>query len=114
MLEELLEKISNNSGIQSCGIFDQNGLLICSQGNQHNLETMVSTMHGILDKNNKKFHTLNIEPIDCITLIGETGTSLFWPLKESSALGIILEAETNLGEIRRIVTPLLQRIDDLI
>jgi predicted regulator of Ras-like GTPase activity (Roadblock/LC7/MglB family) len=114
MLEGLLEDISNNPGIHSCGIFDQNGLLICSKGSRNNLETMVSTMQSLIDNNKNSFHSLNIDPINCITLIGETGTSLFWPLKDSAALGILIQAETNLGEIRRIVTPLLQRIETLI
>ena len=114
MLEDLLEDISKNPGIHSCGIFDKNGLLICSKGSQNNLETMVSTMQGLIEKNNNTFHSLNIDPINCITLIGETGTSLFWPLKDSAALGIMIKVETNLGEIRRVVTPLLQRIEDLI
>ena len=75
---------------------------------------MISTMHSIIDNNNHKFQSLNLEPVNCITLIGETGTSLFWPLKESSALGMMIHSDTNLGEIRRMVKPLLERIESLI
>ena len=114
MIDELLEQISNNSGILSCGIFDSNGLLISSNGNKYTLEKISSSMDRIIDENTTQFNSLNIDPVDCITLIGEDGISLFWPLENSSSVALIVEINANLGEIRRIVKPLLPRINELV
>ena len=114
MIEDLLEKISNNPDIESCGIFDLNGLSIVSIGNKTNLDKISNSMHRIIDENSKQFLSLGVEPIECITLIGENGISLFWPLKESSALALNVNPETNLGKIRKEVNDLIPRIIDLI
>ena len=114
MIEDLLEKISKNSDVESCGIFDSKGLLITSSGNKNNLDKISNSMHRIIDENSKQFLSLGVEPIDCITLIGENGISLFWPLKESSALVLNVNSNTNLGKIRKEVIDLIPRIIDLI
>ena len=114
MIEDLLEKISNNPDIKSCGIFDLNGLSIVSIGNKPNLDKISNSMHRIIDENSKQFLSLGVEPIECITLIGENGISLFWPLKESSAFALNVNPETNLGKIRKEVNDLIPRIIDLI
>tara|TARA_B100001778_G_C18567717_1_gene620955 strand:- start:27 stop:371 length:345 start_codon:yes stop_codon:yes gene_type:complete len=114
MIEDLLEKISNNPDIESCGIFDLNGLSIVSIGNKTNLDKISNSMHRIIDENSKQFLSLGVEPIECITLIGENGISLFWPLKESSSLALYVNPETNLGKIRKEVNDLIPRIIDLI
>ena len=114
MIEDLLEEITNNPGVLSCGIFDGNGLLICSMGDRKQLEKITSSMHRLIDDNSKQLNSLEIEPVDCITLIGEKGISLFWPLKNSSSLALMAQSESNLGEIRRVIKPLLSRLRDLI
>jgi len=114
MIEDLLEAISNNSGVLSCGIFDSNGLLICSVGSNIILEKISSSMHRVINENSSQFYSLNINPVDCITLIGEEGISLFWPLENSSSLALMVKIDANLGNIRRVVKPLLTRINELI
>ncbi|MBJ99400.1 MAG: hypothetical protein CMB48_00035 [Euryarchaeota archaeon] len=114
MIEDLLEQISNNSSVESCGIFDLNGLLIVSSGNKDHLDKISNSMHRILDENSKQFHSLDVEPINCITLIGEKGITLFWPLKESSALVLKIDGEGNLGMIRKQISELIPRIESLI
>ncbi len=114
MIEDLLEEISNNSGILSCGVFDSNGLLVTAKGNKTMLEKIASSMHRVIDENSTQFNSLNIDPVECITLIGEEGISLFWPLENSSSLALMAQIDANLGDLRRIVKPLLTRINDLI
>jgi len=114
MIEDLLEQISNNSGILSCGVFDSNGLLVSAKGNKVILEKIASSMHRVIDENSTQFNSLNIAPLECITLIGEEGISLFWPLENSASLALMAQIDANLGDIRRIVKPLLTRINDLI
>ncbi|MAK05310.1 MAG: hypothetical protein CMA03_05445 [Euryarchaeota archaeon] len=114
MIEDLLEQISNNSSVDSCGIFDLNGLLIVSNGNKDHLDKISNSMHRILDENSKQFLSLDIEPINCITLIGEKGMTLFWPLKESAALALKVDSDANLGMIRKQINELIPRIESLI
>ena len=114
MIEDLLGEITNNSAILSCGVFDSNGLLISSKGSKDTLEKISSSMHRIINENFDQLNSLNINPVECITLIGDEGISLFWPLENSSALALMVQIDANLGEIRRVVKPLLTRINDLI
>ena len=114
MIEDLLEIISNNSGIISSGIFDKNGLLICSFGDKETVNKIANVMQRIVNENHNQFYSLDIEPINCLTLIGETGTSLFWPLEKSSSLAIKIDPQANLGKIRRTVEEILPRISNLI
>ena len=114
MIEDLLEKISNNTDVDSCGIFDSKGLLIISRGNKTNLDKISNSMHRIIDENSKQFLSVGVEPVNCITLIGENGISLFWPLKDSSSLSLNVKHNTNLGKIRKEVNDLIPRIIDLI
>ena len=114
MIEDLLEKISNNNDVDSCGIFDSKGLLIVSSGKRTNLDKISNSMHRIIDENCKQFQSVGVEPINCITLIGENGISLFWPLKNYSSLALKVRHNTNLGKIRKEVNDLIHRIIDLI
>lgn len=114
MIDDLLKEITNNPGVLSGGIFDENGLLISSIGDKRQLEKIVSSMQRVIDDNSTQLSTLDINPVDCITLIGEEGISLFWPLQKSSSLALMAHSNSNLGEIRRVVKPLIPRMIELI
>tara|TARA_B100001113_G_C21114058_1_gene624585 strand:+ start:1905 stop:2249 length:345 start_codon:yes stop_codon:yes gene_type:complete len=114
MIEDLLEIISNISGIISSGIFDEKGLLICYFGDRETTNKIANTMQRIVNENHNQFYSLNLEPITCLTLIGDTGTSLFWPLNKSSSLAMMIDNDANLGKIRRNVENYLPRIKELI
>ena len=114
MIEDLLEIISNISGIISSGIFDEKGLLICHFGDRETTNKIANTMQRIVNENHNQFYSLNLEPITCLTLIGDTGTSLFWPLNKSSSLAMMIDNDANLGKIRRNVENYLPRIKELI
>ena len=71
------------------------------------LDKISNSMHRIIDENSKQFLSVGIEPINCITLIGENGISLFWPLKNYSSLALKVRHNTNLGKIRKEVNDLI-------
>ncbi len=114
MIEDLLEIISKDSNIISGGVFDQEGLLICSFGNKDTINKIANIMQKIIHENHKQFYSLSLEPINCLTLIGDTGTSIFWPLRKSSSLAMMINSNANLGKIRRDIAKIITRIDDLI
>ncbi|RAH15701.1 MAG: hypothetical protein CMB56_002490 [Methanobacteriota archaeon] len=114
MIDHLLKIISNDSDIISGGVFDEDGLLLYSFGNKNIINKVSNTMQKIIHENHQQFYSLSIEPVNCLTLIGDKGTSIFWPMKKSSSLAIVINSKSNLGKIRKDIRKILPRIEELI